>query len=31
VAGQQGATPPLSAELIDRIGALLGKPTAVRN
>jgi fructokinase len=31
VAGQQGATPPLSAELIDRIGALLGKPTVVGN
>lgn len=29
VAGQQGATPPLSAELIDRIGALLGKPSVV--
>ena len=29
VAGQQGATPPLSAELIDRIGALLGKQAAV--
>jgi fructokinase len=31
VAGQQGATPPLSAELIDRIGTLLGKPAGVRN
>jgi fructokinase len=31
VAGQQGATPPLSAELIDRIGTLLGKPAEVRN
>jgi fructokinase len=31
VAGQQGATPPLSAELIDRIGALLGKPNVVGN
>jgi fructokinase len=31
VAGQQGATPPLSAELIDRIGALLGKTTTVGN
>ena len=31
VAGQQGATPPLSVELIDRIGTLLGKPTAVGN
>jgi fructokinase len=30
VAGQQGATPPLSAELIDRIGTLLGKPAGVR-
>jgi fructokinase len=31
VAGQQGATPPLSAKLIDRIGTLLGKPAGVRN
>jgi fructokinase len=31
VAGQQGATPPLSAELTDRIAALLGKPTVVGN
>jgi fructokinase len=31
VAGQQGATPPLSPELIDRIGTLLGKPAGVRN
>jgi fructokinase len=31
VAGQQGATPQLSAELIDRIGTLLGKPAGVRN
>jgi fructokinase len=29
VAGQQGATPPLSAELIDRIGTLLGKQAGV--